>query len=147
MLRVRIRRSWRIVFWAVTLVDAVLLSFALAAGDGGGIGVYGVSTAIFLLLALQSRSGVEFGADAVVDRRALLRRRWEWSDVRRVVVRRDSWVRAPVVVVGPRGSAPLQLNPRMLHAVRDDLDVPFGDIVNAIVSIAKAAGAEVEDRR
>lgn len=147
MLRVRTRRSWRIVFWTITVIDAVMLSFALAAGDGGGIGVYGVSSAIFLLLAVQSRSPVEFGPDEIVDRRALLRRRWAWPDVTRVVARADSWVRAPLTVVGPRGSAPLQLNPRLLRAERDGLEVPFDAIVDAVVSIAEAAGAQVEDRR
>lgn len=147
MLRVRTRRAWRIAFWTITLVDAVMLSFALAAGDGGGIGLYGVSTALFLLLAVQSRSTVEFGQDEIVDHRALLRRRWPWQEVTRVVARADSWVRAPLVVVGPQGSAPLQLNPRLLRAERDGLNVPFDDIVDAVVSIAEAAGARVEDRR
>lgn len=147
MLAVRTRRSWRIAFWTITIIDIALLSFAIAAGDGGGIGVYGVSTAIFLLLALQARSTIEFSADAIIDRRVLLRRRWPWENVTRVVVRRDSWIRAPLVVVGPRGSAPLQLNPKLLRAERDGLKVPFGDIVAAVVSIAEAAGAHVEDRR
>lgn len=147
MLRVRTRQSWRIAFWTIAILDAALLSFAIAAGDGGGIGVYGVSTVLFLLLAVQSRSAVEFTDEAIVDRRAFLRRRWPWHDVTRVVVRQDSWIRAPLTVVGPRGSAPLQLNPRLLRADRDGLNVPFGDIVDAVVSIAEAAGAQVEDHR
>jgi len=147
MLRVRTRPSWRVAFWAITLIDAALLSFALAAGDGGGIGLYGISTALFLMLALQSRATVEFTPEAVIDRRVLLRRRWDWDEVTRVVARADSWVRAPLVVVGPHGSAPLQLNPRLLRADRDDLRVPFADIVDAVLSIARAAGTQVEDRR
>ena len=147
MLRVRTRQSWRIVFWTIAILDAALLSFAIASGDGGGIGVYGASTALFLLLAMQSRSAIEFDHEAIVDRRVLLRRRWPWQDVSRVVVREDGWIRAPITVVGPRGSAPLQLNPRLLRADRDGLNVPFGDIVDAVVSIAEAAGARVEDRR
>lgn len=146
MIEFRTSTPWRVAYWVVTIVQILLLSFALADGTTGAKISTSMFLVIFFVLALQSRSPIRMSREGIADERFMLRRGWAWGDVDTLRLRRGSLVRPDVIIRHGSGRS-LPLNLAGLRVTRDGNRLERTEAVTALIALAKRGGADITDER
>lgn len=146
MIEFRTSPLWRVLYWAITVVQGFLLSVSLSGANTVSTLIAVALFGIFFLLALQSRSPVSIGPDGIADDRVMIRRAWTWDTIDSVEARSPSLVRPEVVIRNGKGRV-LPLNLRGLIARRDGEVLDRTTAIDGVIRLARSNRVTTSDDR